>query len=83
MSFGPFRISCVSRQIYNTTVVFVCVMSVVKREAFRGGGSPTFLTFCSNACLSQRLCKCSPCLCFLGIRAGQNRLLYQDVNGAA
>ena len=77
MSFGPFRISCVSRQICNTTAVCVRSMS--------GGGVLFFgLLRFSHSVLMTVLVKDSVNVlpvCFLGIRAGQNRLLYQGFDG--
>lgn len=62
MSFGPFRISYVSRQICDDTALCVCVS--VRRVHVAGlrFGTASFLT----------------CFYFLGIGAGQNRLLHQD-----
>lgn len=60
-------------------------LCVCVRRGKRGvccSGLTAFLTFCSNDRFSQGLCKCSPSVSvFLGVGAGQNRLLYQDFNG--
>lgn len=53
MSFGPFRISCVSRQISNITAVCVCVCTYGECMEKRGRvvWAPAFLTLCSNGVL--------------------------------
>jgi len=76
MSFGPFRISCVSRQICNSTAV--CVVG--------GGGGvccsglPHFSHFVLVT-VSVMECVCVCVNCFLGIGAEQNGLLHQDSDG--
>ncbi|KAF3859150.1 hypothetical protein F7725_021549 [Dissostichus mawsoni] len=51
MSFGPFRISCVSRQISNITAV--CVYGECMEKRGRVVWAPAFLTFCSNGVLES------------------------------
>lgn len=71
MSFGPFRISCVSQQISVAPAVCVIVSLCV-------GGCLCFWLHFSHLTVWAKECFSSSPSCFLGIGADQNRLHYQD-----
>lgn len=80
MSFGPFRISCVSIILKNKfKQMYVCgfftggIHYEGRREVWYFSLFSLFF-----GCLSQSFSEYFYYLCFPGIRTGQNRLQYQD-----